>query len=63
MTRMCFRIAYGSETVERGVKIGRVGLLPNVSRIWVKSYTRRQDPTYVGPFPHTQNLKNTPAYT
>ena len=63
MTRMCVRIANGSETIEMGVKIGRAGLLPSVLSMWVKAHACRQDPTYVGPFPHTQNLKNAPAYT
>ena len=62
MSRMCVRIAYGSETVERGVKIGRARLLSSISHIWVKAHARRQDPTYVGPFPCMQNLKNPPTY-
>ena len=63
MIKMCVRIAYGSETVEKGVKMGRPGLLPDVSRTRVKGHTRRQDPTYAGPFPNTQNLKNILVYT
>ena len=62
MKKLCVRIAYGSETVEKSVKMGRVGFLPGVSRTQVKAHARRQDPTYAGPFPCTQNLKNTPAY-
>lgn len=30
-TRICVRIAYGRETVEKIVEMGRVGLLPSVS--------------------------------
>ena len=52
MTKRCVRIAHGSETVEKGVKMGRVGLLPSVSRTRVEAHARRQDPTYAGPFLH-----------
>ena len=62
MTKMCVRIAYGSETVEKSVKMGRVGFLPGVSRTQVKAHSHRQDPTYVGQLPCTQNLNNTPTY-
>jgi len=37
--------------------------LPGVPHTRVKAYARRQDPAYAGPFPHTQSLKNIPAYT
>ena len=56
------RIAYGGETVEKGVKMGKVGLLPSISHTRIKAHARRQDPEYVGPFPCTQSLKNIPAY-
>ena len=62
MTKRCVRFAYGSETIEKGVKIGRVGLLPGISCTRVKAHACRQDPMYVGPFPCTQNLKNMPTY-
>ena len=62
MTKRCVRIAYGGEMVEKEVKMGRVGLLPGVSCMWIKAHARKQDPTYLGPFPCTQNLKNIPAY-
>ena len=62
MTKRCVKIAYGSEMVEKGMKIGRVGLLSDVSRMRVKAHTHRHDPTYLSPFPHTQNLKNIPTY-
>ena len=41
--------------------MGRTRLLPGVSRMRVKAHAHRQDPAYVGPFPHTQNLKNIPT--
>ena len=62
MTKRGVRIAYGCEMVEKGVKMGRVRLLQGISRTRVKAYTRRQDPAYTGPFPHTQRLKNIPTY-
>ena len=62
MMKRCVRITYGSETVEKGVKIGRVGLLPSVSRAQVKADVCREEPAYIGPSPHMQNLKNIPAY-
>ena len=36
MTKRCVGNAYGSETVEKGVKMGRVGLLSGILRTWVK---------------------------
>ena len=62
MTKRCVRIVYRSKTDEKEVKMGRVGLLPNVSRTQVKTHIQRQDPVHAGPFPHTQSLKNTPAH-
>ena len=62
MTKRSVIIANGGEMVEKGVKVGRVGLLLGVSRTWIKAHARRQDPTYLGPFPCTQNLKNILAY-
>ena len=62
MTKRCVRIAYGSETIEKGVKMGRVGLLPSVSCTRIKAHTCRQNSTYVGPFLLTQNLKNILVY-
>ena len=57
------RIAYGGETVEKGVKMGKVGLLLGISHTWVKVHAHKQDPTYAGPFPRMQSLKNIHAYT
>ena len=51
MTKRCVRIAYGGETVKKGVKMGRVGLLPGVSHTRVKADAHRQDPTYTDRFP------------
>ena len=62
MTKRCVRIAYGSETIEKGVKMGRVGFLPSVSCTRIKAHACRQNSAYVGPFPLTQNLKNILAY-
>ena len=59
MTKRCVRIANRSETGEKEVKTGKVRLLPNVSCMRVKAHVH---PTYVGPFPHMQSLKNRPAY-
>ena len=59
MKKRCVRIANRSETGEKKVKMGRVGLLPSVSHMRVKAHVR---PVYVGPFPHTQSLKNKPTY-
>jgi len=42
--------------------MGRVELLPSAPRTRVKAHVCRQDPMYAGPFPHTQSLKNIPAY-
>ena len=44
------------------MKMGKVELLLDVSRTWVKAHVHRQDPTYTGPFPRTQSLKNKLAY-
>ena len=54
------RIAYGGETVEKRVKMGKVGLFPSVSHTCVKAHACRQDPVY--PFPCMQSLKNIPTY-
>ena len=62
MTIRCMSIACGDETGEKEVKMGRAELLPSVSHTQVKAYTRKQDPTYTGPFPRTQNLKNILGY-
>ena len=62
MTKKGVRIVYGVQMVERGVKIGKVGLLPSGSRTWVKTHARKQDPAYADPFPRTQSLKNILAY-
>ena len=62
MTRRCVRIAYRSETDEKEMKMGRVGLLPGTSRAQVKASVRRQDPVFVVLFLSMQNLKNRPAY-
>ena len=43
--------------------MGKVGLLPRVSHTGVKAHVCKQDPTYAGPSPCTQDLKNIPAYT
>ena len=56
------RIAYGGETIEKRVKIGKVGLLPSISCTRVEAHASRQDSTYAGPFPCMQSLKNTPVY-
>ena len=34
-----------------------------ISHMQVKAHVRRQDPSYVGPSPRTQDLKNILAYT
>ena len=62
LQRIRVRIAYGCEMVEKGVKMGRVGLLQGISCTWVKVHTRKHDLTYAGPFPHTQRLKNIHVY-
>ena len=62
LTKRCVRIAYGNETVEKWVKMGKVGLLPGISRTQVKAHARRHDPANASPSPHTQNLKNIPVY-
>ena len=62
MTKRCVRIAHGSETVEKGVKMGRVGLLPSISHTRVEAHACKQDPMYAGPFPHMQKFKNIPTY-
>ena len=48
--------------MKKEVEMDRARLLLGVSRMRVKAHAHRQDPAYVGPFPHTQKLKNTPAY-
>ena len=48
--------------LKKEVGMGRAGLLPGVSCTRVKAHARKQDLAYAGPFPHTQKLKNTPAY-
>ena len=63
MTKRCVGNAYGSEMVEKGVKMSRVGLLPGVSRTHVETHVRRQKPMYTGSSPHMQNLENIPTYT
>jgi len=63
MTKRCVGIANRSETDEKEVKVGRVGLLPYVSRTQVKAHVHKQDLAYAGPFPRTYNLKNRHAYT
>ena len=62
MTRRCVRIAYRSETDEKEMKIGRVGLLPSISRTQVKARVRKQDLVFAVLFLSMQNLKNRPAY-
>ena len=41
MTKRGVRIAYRSGIDEKEVKMGRVGFLPSVSRMWVKAHIRR----------------------
>ena len=55
-------IAYKSETDEKEMKMGRVGLLPGISRAQVKARVCRQDPVFAVLFLSMQNLKNRPAY-
>ena len=62
MMKRGVRIAYGGETFEKGVKMGKVGLVPGISHTWVKVHAHRLDPTYASPFPHMQSLKNIHAY-
>ena len=62
MTKMSVRIAYGSETIENVVKIGKVRPLQGVSRTRVKAHVHRQEPVCAGLSPHTQNLNNRVAY-
>ena len=62
MTKMCVSIAWGSETGEKLVKMGRARLLPSGSHMQVKAHVRGQDPAYAGSFPCTQNLKNILVY-
>ena len=62
MTKRCVGIANRSQTDEKEVKVGRVGLLPYVSRTQVKAHVHKQDLAYAGPFLHTYSLKNRHAY-
>ena len=62
MMKSGVRIAYRSETVEREMKMGKVRPLSSVSGTQVKAHIHGQDPVYAGPSPHTQSLKNRPAY-
>ena len=56
------RIAYGSEMVEKWVKMSKVRLLPSISRTQVKAHVHRQNLAHVGLFPRTQSLKNRSTY-
>ena len=48
--------------MKKAVKMDRARLLLGISCTRVKAHAHRHDPTYAGPFPRTQKLKNTPAY-
>lgn len=63
MTKRCVRTAYGSETVEKWVKMGKVGLLLGVSHTRVKAYIRKPILMCTEPQEHTCICKNKATYT